>query len=321
MFILAAIGLPLALLSLEGFLFVLGVLHVFSLDVLRFLLAGLVFLMDAGTLTFSESVGDFFAERRGTPAIGDWSQTAPAPLPDKNLRGFQLDELLDASQIRTKMSRRIQRVTLVTLAMSWIIFLGGVGSGLYLAVALYRWLLTQVQSGAFMLLDYVWIGLLSSFLALVIPVAGYFLLFVLPFLLTLPFVLPFARRWGGPAKFLVLRPFNRDRRSHHHASGAVPPRPLGSFWTLLHALRPKNTSATEYSHSFPPGTTLVVQFPASQNSSATPHRQACARHAQRCAAQSELVLLSNQAVPNYVLRRRLARLCVALTERSRYGCG
>lgn len=42
-------------------------------------------------------------------------------------------------------------------------------------------------------------------------VFAYLALFFTPFVLTVPFVLPFAREWYHPATFQILRPFNKDR--------------------------------------------------------------------------------------------------------------
>ena len=180
---------------------------------LLLLLVGLVFLVDAGILTFSEFVGDFFAERTSSPSDQDWTQATSAGSVARGIHGHKRDELLSSVSERKTMLRRGHRIEVVLVVLCWMIFLGTIGWVPFdMSMSLHQNLKPQDPGQAVMaaiIISGAALGL--TFLMVVLLVFGYIALFVIPFVLTLPFVLPFARRWRDPVKFLVLRPLNKDR--------------------------------------------------------------------------------------------------------------
>lgn len=178
---------------------------------LLFLLSVPTLVLDAGILAFSESVGDFIAWKMGMPVVKDWSQVTATLKRDQRAQCPSRDELLAGFRERKMTMRRARRVTVVAVSLGWMIFLGVVGFlGFALHTDQHRFDTNQqnVFAAAFVVAMILGLTITAIFAILVFT---YFTLFVVPFVLALPFVLPFARRWRDPASFLVLRPFNKDQ--------------------------------------------------------------------------------------------------------------
>jgi hypothetical protein len=163
-FILAPIGLLFTTLQLSDVLLeALGGPLSGSWHNLLVLLAGVVFLVDAGILTFAEGVGDFFA----WVPVSDWSHSAPATPAAQKVQRFQRDELLDASGTLERMNRRARRITVMSLVLGWIIFLGGTGLAFYSLGASFRQAVSKIQAETEQVNDFA-----KSYSALV-PLGGF----------------------------------------------------------------------------------------------------------------------------------------------------
>jgi hypothetical protein len=245
--VLAALGL-LAILIETGALLVgafTGELEV-DPESFAFLIGGVVLFVDAGVLAFSESVGDFMAWRNGVPVVENWKQAAVAVACDEQRRPINRLEILEDCRRRTLISRRARRVTVVAVVLGSIIVVAGLSA---LLVHSMQDLSQEIQAtspgdqptdadrmieagkqAGLMGLPLLFVGGLqkgiSSGLLFVLRIvvvlgalllvgllllASYTALFIIPFLLTLPVVLPFSRGWRDPIRLLVLRPFNKDR--------------------------------------------------------------------------------------------------------------
>jgi hypothetical protein len=178
---------------------------------LPYLVSGLVLVLDAGILAFSESVGDFIARRRGIPVVKDWSQAAVTTKQDQKAQRPTRDELLTGRVQRKRMIGRGRRVTVLAVLLGWMISMGAVGFiwfTLHSDPHLFETHQTNMIAAAFVSAIF-YIAILVWVFGILVVI--YFILFVIPVVFALPFVLPFARRWRDPASFLILRPFNREQ--------------------------------------------------------------------------------------------------------------
>jgi hypothetical protein len=188
------------------------------------LFSGIVFAIDAGILTFSESIGDFFAAERVTGRT-DWSSVER---PSKVARKPVIHAaVLAALPGQKRMLRRSRRFTIVAVALAWMssIALAGWGMQRYISTARAsnRRLTAHRQRaleeghghingdvGFGLTTTEVFVGLEQGYELLAFFVLSYVGVFVMPSLLALPLVFRFAQRWRDPIHFLVLRPFNND---------------------------------------------------------------------------------------------------------------
>jgi len=232
--ILAAIGAFLVLVE-TGVYLVPGVRP--DLGSILVLVGGVALFVDALILAFSESVGDFMAWRTGVPLVENWETAAVAVGHTEQARSIDRLELLEASRKRTIMSRRARRATVAVSVFACTIIFGGLSWLLIDSFLAYRQFQeeqqTEVQEAReqisqasllqfpLIIEGYLKAGI-SIFLLIIVFIvamtllpmvllATYLALFFFPFILTLPVILPFARRWHDPIRFLILRPFNKDR--------------------------------------------------------------------------------------------------------------
>jgi len=201
------------------------------------LLGGVALFVGALFLTFSESVGDFMAWRTGVPLVENWKAAAVAVVDDEPVRSVNRLELLEASRRHIILSRRARRTTVTASVLGCTIVFGGLSWLLIDTIHDYRKFQKQQQAemqdaqkqvsqtslSQFPLIigGYLKEGrsiflLILGFIATItmlpmVLLATYLALFFIPFLLTLPVVLPFTRSWCDPVRFLILRPFNKDR--------------------------------------------------------------------------------------------------------------
>lgn len=193
---------------------------------LLLLLAGLVSVVNAGILVFPESVGDFFAMR-------NWSQakvTVGVGRTVRGLGGLKRDDLLRALPGRRTVIRRGRIMVVVAVVLCWVMLLGlisliafGMSTDLQ---DMQQKALTDSEAtslGEVLLRAFAFgtlagiLGVLLAAWLVIFLVIGYIAVFIVPFVLALPLVLPFARRWQDPVRFLILRPFNKDRITTHLA--------------------------------------------------------------------------------------------------------
>lgn len=220
---IASWGAILVFIQFTGYL--LGELQSVSLSGLAGLGAGTLFLLSAGILTFSEAVGDLFVS-----AASDWSRAALAAEREYRPPGPTRIELQLTSSERKHLMGRLRVIVLAIVCLGVVSFLAIVGwNSRSMAVGLRQ---EQAQTaartqqavqsdptGGFLAVGAQAEGFFINVVVVAVAVIyvlellvfGYLALFFIPFLVTLPFVLPFAREWYDPATFLILRPFNKDR--------------------------------------------------------------------------------------------------------------
>jgi hypothetical protein len=224
-------GLVVALLSAGAFpIFLgLGALTLFSRQDLSvdYLIypAAVLWCVSGLTLVFSQSVGDYFAFRQTHLAPESWdalSLQSPehwvrdrsgSAFPLTGHPGVTVEDLGTEASERSTAAKHVRLAVLAIFASACVLALVSASviaisnrhsaeESTKAAYASNQWLavLAVPLIDVFTIID---IGVKT--------IGIYVAFFVLPFLVTLPFSLPLARRWHDPARFLLLRPFGTPR--------------------------------------------------------------------------------------------------------------
>ena len=171
--------------------------------------ASALLLVIAGSLHASEALRELGELRRNRGRADDWKSVSHAAVP------------ADSTPIDPPERKAILRhARWGHLASISVLVTGGIAWLLFVASTVWLWqigmeALTQaahgMQSSRSGITGLIW---LLAFLVIAgfVPVyllLGYLTLFLTPFILSMPIALPLAMRWRQPARFLILRPFNR----------------------------------------------------------------------------------------------------------------